>query len=236
MTNPTHLLQAPDTVALLLGALREYFKHMPEHERAGSYDLFDLLRQLGNDEELAHRAFEAIDGSLMKVHVKGDEADIQEFMNRASYASMLRVITRAHHEETYAAKIRERAAALRAQHIVTVLDLAIHRGAKPNADGPSAGSYSAEAIMATGLPVLGGCARCGATIAAYNAAPTTEGHIMCVSGCAEGVGYATVEEANFALFGVSKNPTARELRDRLFQVQEQDVPLTDEQLAALVGR
>jgi hypothetical protein len=32
------------------------------------------------------------------------------------------------------------------------------------------------------------------------------------------------------------NPTARELRDRLFQVQDQDVPLTDAEIAALTGR
>ena len=79
---------------------------------------------------------------------------------------------------------------------ITILDLAIHRGAKVSEDG----SINGAEIEKTGLPFMGGCCRCQATIAAYNAAPTTTGYIACASECAEGIGYATVEEANADIF------------------------------------
>ncbi len=79
---------------------------------------------------------------------------------------------------------------------ITVLDLALFRGAKLD----DSGSISLGAIEDTGLPGMGGCVRCGASIAAYNAAPTTTGYLACAHGCAEGIGFASTEAANRALF------------------------------------
>lgn len=81
--------------------------------------------------------------------------------------------------------------------MITVLELAIHRGAKPNEDG----SYSTHSIVDTGLPIMGGCYECEACIAAYNACPSKSGYLKCANGCIGNDGYATVEEANEALFG-----------------------------------
>ena len=74
---------------------------------------------------------------------------------------------------------------------VTILELALSRGLVES----EGGGYSAEAIEATGLPFMGGCALCGACIAAYNAAPTKSGFLMCAKECADGHGFATIEEA-----------------------------------------
>lgn len=52
--------------------------------------------------------------------------------------------------------------------MITILQLAIFRGAQAT----ESGSYTLAAIEATGLPFWGGCKRCGACIAAYNASPT----------------------------------------------------------------
>lgn len=79
---------------------------------------------------------------------------------------------------------------------ITVLELAIFRGAKESPDGGMSGAE----IERVGLPFMGGCQRCGACIAAYNASPSTTGYLMCTHGCVDGVGYDTVEEANLALF------------------------------------
>lgn len=79
---------------------------------------------------------------------------------------------------------------------ITVLQLAFYRGAK---ETPS-GSVSMGAVEEVGLPFMGGCVRCHATVACYNACPTNIGYIACKSGCAKDIGYATVEEANRALF------------------------------------
>jgi hypothetical protein len=79
---------------------------------------------------------------------------------------------------------------------ITILDLAIHRGAEPDEEG----CYSAAEIHRTGLPFMGGCELCGATIAAYNAAPSKSGFLRCAKECVEGAEYSTVEEADAALF------------------------------------
>jgi hypothetical protein len=65
------------------------------------------------------------------------------------------------------------------------------------------GSYSGADIAAVGLAILGGCCRCAATIAAYNAYPSKNGYWMCGDciGEAGEVGYATVEAADEAIFG-----------------------------------
>jgi hypothetical protein len=79
---------------------------------------------------------------------------------------------------------------------ITIWELAIHRGAKADSNGGMSGME----IERVGLPFIGGCVRCGACIAAYNAAPTTTGFLACAHECAEDIGYDTVEQANQALF------------------------------------
>lgn len=87
---------------------------------------------------------------------------------------------------------------------ITILDLAIHRGAKADAEG----AYSAEELARVGFAILGGCASCGATLGAYNACPSRGGVWLCRSGCIDDYGYDTVEEASreiFALPGESES-------------------------------
>lgn len=79
---------------------------------------------------------------------------------------------------------------------ITVLELAIHRGAKADAEG---GMSFAE-IERVGLPGIGGCEVCEATIAAYNASPCRTGYLRCTNTCVGGQGFETVEEANAELF------------------------------------
>lgn len=74
---------------------------------------------------------------------------------------------------------------------VTVLALASHRLGR---DAKNGGDFE-EA----GLPFMGGCAHCEASIAAYNAHPATDGYLRC-SNCIGDLGYATVEDADRALF------------------------------------
>lgn len=81
---------------------------------------------------------------------------------------------------------------------VSILDLALHLGAKENADG--SGTIDLDAIEAVGLPGMGGCQRCGATLAAYNAYPSKNGYLRCEE-CLGDNGFTTVEEANKAIFG-----------------------------------
>lgn len=99
---------------------------------------------------------------------------------------------------------------------ITILDLARFRGVKPSADG----SISCGDIADVGLPFWGGCQSCHATIAAYNACPSTSGFLRCASGCIDEDGYETVEEANRDLFpeeyewkGVRKPTTTDEDED-----------------------
>jgi len=73
---------------------------------------------------------------------------------------------------------------------ITILDLAIHRGAKPG----DTGGYSGDELERVGLAIFGGCLRCEASIAAYNAHPTKLG-FWCCKHCVGDDGFATVEEA-----------------------------------------
>ena len=54
--------------------------------------------------------------------------------------------------------------------------------------------YTAEDCLISGVDILGGCQRCAATLAAYNAYPSTSGYWRCAD-CIGDTGYATV--ANF---------------------------------------
>ena len=53
--------------------------------------------------------------------------------------------------------------------------------------------YTAEDCLASGVDILGGCQGCHATIAAYNAYPSTSGYWRCAD-CIGDDGYATVAD------------------------------------------
>lgn len=73
---------------------------------------------------------------------------------------------------------------------ITILDLAKARGARSNPDG----SMSGQAFYDVGLDIMGGCDRCGASIAAYNACPTRSGFWRCRD-CVGPTGFETTAEA-----------------------------------------
>jgi hypothetical protein len=54
-------------------------------------------------------------------------------------------------------------------------------------------SYSAEDFHSNGVDMLGGCERCHATIAAYNACPSKSGYWRCTD-CVGDDGFTSVEE------------------------------------------
>ena len=72
---------------------------------------------------------------------------------------------------------------------VSILDIAIARGAETDKDG----SINGGEFEKLGLPFFGGCAGCGASIAAYNMYPTNRGYVACKD-CVGDHGFATVEE------------------------------------------
>jgi len=82
--------------------------------------------------------------------------------------------------------------------MITILDLALHRGAKADEDG----SINGSEFEKVGLPLLGGCELCGACIAAYNACPSKSGYFRCAGedGCIGNSGWESVEEANREIF------------------------------------
>lgn len=73
--------------------------------------------------------------------------------------------------------------------MITILDVAIARGAKADTEG----CIDGEEFARVGLSIIGGCAWCGATIAAYNALPTKLGCWGCMD-CAHHQGFETVAE------------------------------------------
>jgi hypothetical protein len=78
---------------------------------------------------------------------------------------------------------------------VTVHDLMVHRiGADPNQT-----SFSGADYERAGLPMLGGCAGCEATIAGYNSYPSADGYLRCAD-CIGDTGWDTVEDANRDIF------------------------------------
>lgn len=79
---------------------------------------------------------------------------------------------------------------------ITVRELAIHRGAI-EVDG----SINGAEFERVGLPMMGGCESCEASIAAYNAYPSKGGYLRCRDCISTTEGYETVEEANKAIFG-----------------------------------
>ena len=53
--------------------------------------------------------------------------------------------------------------------------------------------YTAEDCLRSGVDILGGCQLCAATIACYNAYPSTSGYWRCAD-CIGDTGYATVAD------------------------------------------
>jgi hypothetical protein len=76
---------------------------------------------------------------------------------------------------------------------VSLLELATARLGRVCANGAD--------FEAAQLPIMGGCEVCGATVAAYNAGPSTSGYIRCLNGCIGDDGFATTDEAEVAIFG-----------------------------------
>lgn len=75
---------------------------------------------------------------------------------------------------------------------ITILDVAKAWGVKEDEHG-----IPAEEFDRLGLPMLGGCQSCGASIACYNAAPTKTGYLSCANdeGCIdEEIAFFSVEE------------------------------------------
>ena len=53
--------------------------------------------------------------------------------------------------------------------------------------------YTAEDCLISGVDIIGGCQACAATIAIYNAYPSTSGYWRC-AGCIGDTGFATVTD------------------------------------------
>jgi len=71
---------------------------------------------------------------------------------------------------------------------ITILEAARARGLEENPDG----SITAGALADVGFPILGGCASCEASIAAYNAHPGRGGFWLC-GDCVGDDGFETTE-------------------------------------------
>jgi hypothetical protein len=69
------------------------------------------------------------------------------------------------------------------------MDVAKFRGAKGDEDG----IISMAEFDRVGLPMVGGCAGCGASVAAYNMYPSKSGYVCCKD-CIYEKGFSTVEE------------------------------------------
>jgi hypothetical protein len=52
-----------------------------------------------------------------------------------------------------------------------------------------------------GLPIMGGCGICSATVAAYNSCPSKDGYLRCRNGCIGDDGWTDVTQANDEIFG-----------------------------------
>ncbi len=78
---------------------------------------------------------------------------------------------------------------------LTILDLAYFIENIPEGDG-----VGGEVFDRLGLPIIGGCQACGATVAAYNACPSTTGYLRCREGCISDLGWVNYQEALEALF------------------------------------
>ena len=69
---------------------------------------------------------------------------------------------------------------------VTIMQVAEHILRRPARTG--------DDFLQAGLPMFGGCQRCEASIAAYNACPSKTGYLQCQQ-CIDDIGFDTVEAA-----------------------------------------
>lgn len=104
--------------------------------------------------------------------------------------------------------------------MITIHELAVHRGAQPSEPGGS--SYNGGEYMRVGLPFMGGCGGCGANLAAYNAYPSKSGTLRCHD-CIGNGGYATVEEANEDIFGGKDDDEMTQAVERVKDVLKGEV-------------
>jgi hypothetical protein len=79
---------------------------------------------------------------------------------------------------------------------ITALDLACYRLGKQ----PGSSITMEECEQHAKIPFFGGCARCAASIACYNAYPTRFGYWLCDDCIAPGEGWSDVHEANRDIF------------------------------------
>jgi hypothetical protein len=75
---------------------------------------------------------------------------------------------------------------------ITISELADHRLRRHASTG--------QDFIDAELPITGGCEVCGASIAAYNACPSTSGYLRCSHGCIGDDGFDTVEAAAASIF------------------------------------
>lgn len=80
--------------------------------------------------------------------------------------------------------------------MITILELAEHRGLKRDEQGRS----NMGDFWDVGLDLMGGCEICHASIAAYNAYPSKSGYWRCAD-CICDDGWESVEKANEDIFG-----------------------------------
>ena len=74
--------------------------------------------------------------------------------------------------------------------MITILDVAKARGVQADAQGCINGAE----FDRVGLPIMGGCQVCGATIAAYNSHPGRNGYLIGSCCAAPEDTYSTVQE------------------------------------------
>ena len=72
---------------------------------------------------------------------------------------------------------------------ITVLEIAERKGAIVSDEGV----INASEFNRLGLPMFGGCQRCQASIAAYNAFPSKTGYLQCRD-CIGDIGFETAAE------------------------------------------
>ncbi len=73
--------------------------------------------------------------------------------------------------------------------MITIHDIAVAEGAKPDATGGMRG----DQYVSRGLPLIAGCEVCGAALAPYNAYPSNTGYTRCGE-CLGGNGFDTIAD------------------------------------------
>lgn len=246
----------PTTETALLGALRQDLRNMPVEDRRFGIDLHGRLKALegvtGHDQSpLSDAAYYTIDCTL--IAIKGEDADLLEYQNHATYTQVLQLITRAHVEAIAQDEAYRRATEAEpalppgippqeaemfgyAKPTTRVFTIKLSPAAAANAAATGADPIADVGRLRAGLSAKALLAEClhGAD---PEYVPGWHEYVDAI------VAAAQAEEARaHAAKPLDlnaehlRNPTARELRARLFALQDQDVPLTDAEIAAALGR